>query len=87
VRLFKYPGSNRVLMTTLLDANTYTPQKLADLYHQRWSIEEMYKQSKLVLKVGNFHAQNLNGVCQELYASFHLDRARPDDVTRCRAAC
>ena len=72
VRLVKCPGSDWVLLTTLLDANTYTPQKLADLYHQRWSIEEMYKQSKLILKVENFHAQNLNGVRQELYANFTL---------------
>ena len=72
VCLVKCPDSDWVLMTTLPDSQIYTPQKLADLYHQRWSIEEMYKQSKLVLKVENFHAKNLNGVRQELYASFTL---------------
>jgi len=72
VRLVRCPGSDWVLMTTLLDRETHTPRKLADLYHQRWSIEEFFKQSKLVVRVENFHAKNLNGVRQELYASFTL---------------
>lgn len=72
VRLVKCPGSDWVLLTNLMDAGTYTPRKLADLYHQRWSIEELYKQSKVAINVENFHAKSLNGVRQELYASFTL---------------
>ena len=72
VRLVKCPGSDCVLMTTLLGGNACTPQQLADLCRQRWSIEEMYRQSRLAVKVENFHAKNLNGVRQELYASFTL---------------
>ncbi len=72
VRLVKCPDSDWILLTTLAEARRCTPRKLADLYHQRWPIEELCKQSKQELKVESFHSKSLNGVRQELYASFTL---------------
>ncbi len=42
---------------------------LADLYHGRWSIEELYKQ---MLAVEPFHGQSERLVRQELHAHFSL---------------
>jgi hypothetical protein len=40
------------------------------LYHERWDIEELYKISKVLIEVQDFHAQTERGVKQELYAHF-----------------
>ena len=45
---------------------------LADLYHGRWSIEELYKISKQMLTVEYFHSRSERGVKQELFAHFTL---------------
>ena len=65
-------ASSWVLLTTLVDARTYPAQGLADLYHQRWSIEELYKTIKQTLSMEAFHAQSLRGVQQELSAGMTL---------------
>ena len=44
----------------------------ADLYHGRWSIEELYKISKQMLAVEYFHSRSERGVKQELFAHFTL---------------
>jgi len=72
VRIVRAPGSDWVLLTTLLDARTYPARDLADLYHQRWSIEELYKTVRQTLSMEAFHAQGLRGVQQELSAGMTL---------------
>lgn len=74
VRLVRItPGeTDIVLATTLLDTTTYTATDIGDLYHQRWSIEELYKISKGTIGVDDFHGQNEWNVRQELYAHFNL---------------
>ena len=71
VRLVKYTA----LATTLLDAKAYPARALPDLYHGRWSIEELYKNfdiSKQMLAVESFHSRSERGVKQELFAHFTL---------------
>ena len=58
--------------TTLLDRQRYSVRDLADLYHGRWSIEELYKISKQLLTVEEFHGQTERTVQQELFAHFSL---------------
>ena len=58
--------------TTLLDHKTYPAQDLRDLYLGRWRIEELYKISKQLMTVQDFHGQSGRGVKQELYAHFIL---------------
>ena len=45
---------------------------LADLYHDRWGIEELYKTSKLGFELENFHIRSERGVKQEIFAHFNL---------------
>lgn len=74
MRLVRYTmgGNEYCLATTLMDAEHVTAQDLADLYHGRWSIEELYKVSKQTIAVDEFHGRTERGVRQELYAHFNL---------------
>ena len=69
---YSYDETTYVLGTTLLDSNRYQITELSDLYHSRWGIEELYKISKVLIDVKDFHAQSDRGVKQELFAHFVL---------------
>lgn len=73
LRLLKYTisGTTYTLGTTLLDSN-YKLQEFADCYHSRWGIEELYKISKVLIDVEEFHGRKERGVKQELFAHFTL---------------
>ncbi len=74
VRLVQYSvgATTYTLATTLLDRQRYSVRALADLYHSRWGIEELYKTSKQGLSVELFHGRSERLVQQELYANFTL---------------
>ena len=74
IRLVKYhiAGTTYCLGTTLLDPQLYPISALMELYHGRWGIEELYKISKRVFLVEDFHAKTERGVKQELFAHFVL---------------
>lgn len=74
LRLVKYTVANTsyVLGTTLLDQKKYSIDELSDIYHSRWGVEELYKISKQLMSIEEFHGQSERGVKQELYAHFIL---------------
>lgn len=74
LRLVKYVAgpTTFILGTTLMDAEKYPIGDLAELYHGRWGIEELYKISKGLIDVEDFHAQTEEGVKQELFAHFTI---------------
>ena len=74
LRLIKYVVSQTtyILGTTLIDDDLYPTQAFADLYHARWGVEELYKISKVLIDVEDFHGQSARGVKQELFAHFVL---------------
>ena len=67
-----HEDSEYALATTLADTGKYTLDDLSDLYHGRWDIEELFKTSKAVIAVDEFHSRTERGVRQELYAHFNL---------------
>ena len=73
IRLLKYRvgTSTFVLGTTLLESR-YALEDFKNVYHERWGIEELYKVSKRVFNVEDFHAKTERGVKQELFAHFVL---------------
>ena len=90
-------GNTYVLATTLLDSTCYPIAALAEVYHGRWSIEDLYKIGKVLLKVEDFHARGERLVKQEVYVSLvvitltrlcanraedHLNAGRPEDDPR-----
>ncbi len=74
LRLIKYHVSDTtyILGTTLLDQQRYPTHVFSDVYHARWGVEELYKVSKVLIDVEDFHGQTERGVKQELYAHFVL---------------
>lgn len=74
LRLVKYEfgGTTYILGTTLLDQKKYSIENLSAVYHSRWGIEELYKISKQLMRIEDFHGQSERGVKQELFAHFVL---------------
>lgn len=73
LRLIKYEINKQkyICGTTLLDKK-YKKEEFSEIYHGRWGIEELYKISKKLIDVEDFHAKFERGVKQELYAHFLL---------------
>jgi len=66
VRLVRHVAPNgqaRVLMTNLLDTTCFPANLFADLYHQRWRIEEAFKRLKHRLNLE--HASGLSQLAAE----------------------
>jgi hypothetical protein len=74
LRLIKYvvAQTTYILGTTLIDEALYRTEAFADLYHARWGVEELYKISKVLIDVEDFHGQTERGIKQELFAHFVL---------------
>lgn len=75
MRLLKYEvvGRTFCLGTTLLDRQQRYPiHDFMEVYHARWGVEELFKVSKRVFVIEDFHAKTERGVKQELFAHFVL---------------
>lgn len=73
IRLIKYTveGKTYCIGTTLIDER-YTIEALKEVYHARWGIEELYKISKNMMVVDDFHGRSERTVKQALFAHFVL---------------
>ncbi len=73
IRLIKYTaaGNSYCIGTTLVDCR-YTVDDFMDVYHSRWGVEELYKVSKQMIEVDDFHGHSERTVKQELFAHFVL---------------
>ena len=60
------------LYGTTLIGEEYSADCFSDLYHERWSIEELYKISKNIIDIEDFHSKIERGVKQEIYAHLLL---------------
>jgi hypothetical protein len=73
LRLIKHIIGSEVYVysTTLIDCR-YPKDDFSKLYHGRWAMEELYKISKSIINIEDFHSQTERGVKQELYAHYLL---------------
>ena len=73
IRLIKYviDDARYCIGTTLVDKQ-YTIDALKSVYHARWGIEELYKVSKNLIEVDDFHGRSERTIKQELFAHFVL---------------
>ena len=55
------------LLTTLLDADVFTLQELADLYRRRWEIETNFGHIKTTMKMDILKCETVDGVLRELH--------------------
>lgn len=74
MRLIKYEIGDETycLGTTLEDQNKYKGQDFIEIYHSRWGVEELYKVSKRIFNIEDFHGKSERGVKQEIFAHFSL---------------
>jgi hypothetical protein len=54
------------LVTTLVDPKVYTPQRLAEAYGLRWTIETCFDHLKTTMKMDVLRCQTVRGVMKEL---------------------
>lgn len=85
LRLIKHSDQNGeyILATTLVEQGYYEAEGFHDLYHYRWNIEELYKLSKSILCIEDFHSQSEKGVKQEIQAHvllLNLTRISENDI-------
>ena len=72
-RLFKrYIKGEIYTYGTTLSRSKYPTPYLMDLYHERWKIEELYKITKQITEIEEFHSKTERGVKQEIYAHLLL---------------
>ena len=66
-------GKVRVLMTSLLDEAAYPATAFAELYHQRWRIEEAFKRLKHRLNLEHTSGLTWLAACQDVGAKMIAD--------------
>jgi len=61
-------GEPEVLITSLADTEKYPHSLFAELYHDRWPVEEDYKVMKCRIEMENFSGQSALSVYQDFHA-------------------
>jgi hypothetical protein len=69
VRVELESGESEVLITSLVDTEKFPHQLFAELYHDRWPIEEDYKVMKCRIEVENFSGKSPLSVYQDFHAA------------------
>jgi hypothetical protein len=62
------PNEVEVLVTSLVDEETYDHSIFKSLYHLRWGVEENYKRLKQWVEIENFSGKSALSVKQDFYA-------------------
>jgi IS4 transposase len=70
VRVDLPSGESEILVSSLTDLQAYPTAIFADLYHQRWGVEEDYKVLKSHLNIENYSSVSVEGVLQNLPLSY-----------------
>ena len=65
-------GTVEVLVTSLLNCIAFPASDFKQLYHQRWSIEEKYKQFKCRLEFENWTGKSVTAIFQDFYAKIFV---------------
>lgn len=68
VRIELANGETEILCTSLLDQEKFPHEAFAELYHQRWFVEEDLKLMKNRLVVENWSGKSIEAVHQDFYA-------------------
>lgn len=74
-RLIRYqcPGfRSSWLVTSLTDPQRYTREELIHLYHQRWTLETIYREWKHGLDIQNLRSHTPVGIIKEVHAQLML---------------
>lgn len=70
VKILLADGSTEILLTNLLDKESFSDKELAALYRMRWMIETDIGKEKNLFQLENFSSYTRNSVEQDFYATF-----------------
>ncbi len=62
-------NEHEYLVSSLLNTSLFSVQKLKQLYHKRWGVEEQFKDMKQALLIENFIGKKPNSIRQEFYGN------------------
>jgi hypothetical protein len=65
-------GEYEVLVTNLLDIETFPTEEFKTIYRMRWGVEGFYKILKSRLTLENFTGKTVDAVYQDFYAAVYL---------------
>ncbi len=68
VRIELENGETEILITSLIDTESYPLDIFSDLYHHRWPVEEDYKAMKCRIEIENFTGKSVLSVYQDFHA-------------------
>lgn len=68
IRIELNTGEVEVLISSLTDCKSYPIDIFAELYHQRWPVEEDYKYMKYWIEIGNITGKSVLSVYQDFHA-------------------
>lgn len=68
IRVELTSGETEILITSLLDKKKFSHDLFADLYFERWAIEEDYKIMKCRIQIENFSGKTVHSVYQDFHA-------------------
>jgi hypothetical protein len=72
IRIELSSGETEILMTSLLDHQTYPHQEFQDLYFKRWGVETYYDRFKNIIGVERFSGTSTQFIQQEFYCAVYL---------------
>lgn len=71
---YQIPGFRpSLLITSLLDTETYDYASLVSLYHERWRQETMHREWKYSLSMSEFRSHTIRGIFKEVYVQLILN--------------
>lgn len=68
IRIELEKGTTEILMTTLLDSETFPYELFSSLYHERWGVEESYKVIKHRIQMENYTGKSAESIFQDFHA-------------------
>ena len=71
---YQIPGFRpSLLITSLLETETYDYASLVSLYHERWRQETMHREWKYSLAMSEFRSHTIRGIFKEVYVQLTLN--------------
>jgi hypothetical protein len=72
VKILLPNGELEILLTSLLDTETFSKAALGEAYKLRWEIETFFDRIKNIYDLERFSGQSLNSIEQDIYGIFFL---------------
>lgn len=66
---YKINDTDYFIVSSLMDSETYSVDKIKQFYHNRWTVEEYFKYLKKYHNIENLNDKNIDKLCKSVYAN------------------